>query len=423
MRLYFHLLLFAFIASKANCQSPILAISGIITNEMGEPLPYAHILITPAGTGNVSNSDGNFLIGINSMTDTITVSYIGYQHYSIVASEFLNLKDGKIVLNEYIKQLNEVEVKGLKLSPADLLKEALTKIPLNYSTTSFGLEGFYREKSKVKPNSFISDGTPIKMGNGYNVTEAIFKIYQPPYSGKDSRKSVMLELVKARKVNITKNDDPSVDSLVSNSIKTFPSMLGAYTPFEYDLHKVNGLDFLDSFEDYEYTQSFTGLFNSKPIIRIDFDQKDNVTKCLYKGFALLDANSLAFVEINYQYSKKKIDKAFSMHLLGIGMTALDENVLIKFRPDGTRWTLSYARIGYLFKLTLDRKLKGHKVNADFEINQSSEILITKIESNPGTTIPGNKQFGKHAKLDKHIAKDYDPNFWKDYSVLLIEKND
>lgn len=423
MRLFFHLLLFAFIAIKANCQSPIQAISGIITNEMGEPLPYANILITPSGTGNASNSDGNFLIGTNSITDTITVSYIGYQHYSIVTSEFLNLKDGKIVLKEYIKQLNEVEVKELKLLPADLLKEALTKIPLNYSTTSLRLEGFYREKSKMKPNSFTSDGTPKKMGNGYKVSEAIFKIYHPSYSGKDSKKSVMLELVKARKVNITKNDDPSVDSLVSNSMKTFPSRLGAYTPFEYDLHKATDLDFLYSFDDYEYTQSFAGMLNNKPIIRIDFDQKDNVTKCLYKGFALLDANSLAFVEINYQYSKKKIDKAFSMHLLGIAMTVLDENVNIKFRPDGERWTLSYAKIGYVFKLNIDRKLKGHKVNADFEINQSSEILITKIESRTGSTIPSNKQFGKHDKLDKDITKDYDPNFWKDYSVLLIEKND
>lgn len=422
MRLLTYFFLVSLSSTNANCQF-IQTINGIISNEIGEPLPYANILITPSGLRNVSNADGNFSTRVDSLTDTITVSYIGYHSYSIVASNFLNLNKGKILLKEGTKQLNEVDVKEMKLSPVDILKEALAKIPLNYPASSLMLEGFYREKSKVKTNSFAKDGIEKKLGNGYKVSEAIFEIYQPGYSGKESKQNVLLELVKSRRVDVKKNDDSNVDTLVSNSMATFPSKSNPYTPFEYDLRRAGELDILDSFEEYDYTQSFAGMLDNRPILRIDFDQKDKINRCLYKGYALLDANSLAFVEINYRYSKKKIEKAFSMHLLGIGMTVLDKNVNIKFRSDGDRWVLNYAKIDYSFKLDIDRKMKGKKVDASFEINQSSEMLITKVESRAGIPISGDKLFGRRDKLDKNISDNYDPDFWRDYSVLLIEKND
>jgi hypothetical protein len=260
-----------------------------------------------------------------------------------------------------------------------------------------------------------------KLGNGYKVTEAIFNVYQPAYSGKEAKKNVMLELVRARKVNITKNDDPSVDSLVSNSINNTSNQVNPFETFEYDLHTLKKFDFLDSFDDYEFTQSFGGMLNGKPTIRINFDQKDKINKCLYKGYVLLDAGSLAFVEINYGYSKKKIDKAFSMRLLGIGLKVSDEYAIIKFTNYGNSWALNYCKFGHLYKVDIDRKMKGKKVSASFEMNTSGEILITKVISPTAQPLAEDKRFGKRDKLDKNISSNYDPDFWKGYPTLLIEK--
>jgi hypothetical protein len=416
-------LLILILATQAHGQVPQI-INGIIVNDAGESLPYASILVKPSGVRNSSNANGNFSIVVANVSDTIVVSYIGYRTSSIAALHALNLNEGRLVLKEDKQELKEVEVKELRQSPIDLLKEAIAKIPENYPASSLQLEAFYREKTKFEPTHLRRDGIEQKLKNGYKVTEAIFNLFHPAYSGKEAKKNAMLELVKARKVNITKNEDPGVDSLASNSISNnISNQVSPFELFEYDLHHVKKFAFFNSFDDYEFIQSFGGTLDGQPIIRINFDQKDKIKKCLYAGYVLLDANSLAIVEINYHFSKKKIDEAFGMHLFGVGFKQLDDYATIKFTNRGNSWALAYCKFGYLNRIDVDRKLKGKKVDASFEINTSGEILITRVISTTAQPIAEEKRFGKHDKLDKNISTDYDPNFWKGYSTLLIENTE
>ncbi len=385
------------------------------------PLPYAHVYLSAGGGNTISNAEGDFSIEAPShKQDTLIVSYVGYSSGKVVVSSFLTQLEKVIGLKEEPKQLTEVEVKGTKTSPVELIKEALAKIPSNYSATPLGLESFYREQYKAFPKKLLKDGQPKKRGTGYKVTEAVFEGYYPSYNAKDAKKNSILHLIKGRQVNITKGDDPESDSLMSNALSSVGQKGGPYQPLDYDLRQAGKLDFLDSFKDYDYRIASFSNYRGKPTIKIVFDQRDDINRCLFAGHIILEASTAAIIEIEFRYSKKKLDKAFHMKLLGVGFTSLDDYGTIQFRPDGDRWVLSYVRQGKLARIDVDRKLKGHKIDASFEVNESFETLITKIKSRNPNPLPKEDVFGKRDVVSKKITNEYDPDFWKGYSVLLLE---
>ncbi|MFM7430803.1 MAG: hypothetical protein ACKO1F_12995, partial [Flammeovirgaceae bacterium] len=59
-------------------------------------------------------------------------------------------------------------------------------------------------------------------------------------------------LINGRQVNITKEDDPESDSLMSNSMSSMGQKGGPYETLQNDLRQADKLDFLDSFKDYDY---------------------------------------------------------------------------------------------------------------------------------------------------------------------------
>jgi outer membrane receptor protein involved in Fe transport len=82
--------LLAFFAGfcETTAAAPVRAgtgkISGIITNENGEPLAYANIIIPSLGTGTVSARDGSFtLLDVRPGKYLVTVTYVGYESKSM----------------------------------------------------------------------------------------------------------------------------------------------------------------------------------------------------------------------------------------------------------------------------------------------------------------------------------------------------
>ncbi|MFM7853230.1 MAG: carboxypeptidase-like regulatory domain-containing protein [Flammeovirgaceae bacterium] len=389
-----------------------------------EPLPFAHIILVQSGVSTISNGEGDFALEISSAEhDTLKVSYIGYASSHVPIVSFALQPEKLIRLVEEPKKLAEVEVTGRKASPVDLIKEAVANIPSNYSAAPLGLESFYREQYKFVPKKVLRDGQPRKAGTGYKITEAVFEGYHPSYNAKDAKKNSLLHLINGRQVNITKEDDPESDSLMSNSMSSMGQKGGPYETLQYDLRQADKLDFLDSFKDYDYRIASFSNYQGKPTIKIEFDQRDDVKRCLFAGHIILEAATAAIIEIEFHYSKKKLDKAFHMKLLGIGFTSLDEYGTIQFRPDADRWVLSYIRKGRLARLDVNRKIKGHKIDASFEVNESFETLITKIKNRKPNPLLKEEVFGKRDLVTKKITNDYDPDFWKGYSVLLLESNE
>jgi hypothetical protein len=87
---------------------------GIITdNQSATPLPYASIGVKDKSIGGIADSKGRFYIDIAgaTSTDTIVVSYLGYESKTFVKRDILQ-SDYKIKLVPGALQLREVVAKG-----------------------------------------------------------------------------------------------------------------------------------------------------------------------------------------------------------------------------------------------------------------------------------------------------------------------
>jgi hypothetical protein len=118
-------------------QSAAQIISGKITTEQNEPVPYATIFVEEAKEGTISNADGDFRIQLNPGSYHIHIRSLGY----IQAEKEIQLTTDSIILNIVLKQ-QEFEIKEVKIFPGKedpayfIIRKAITKAR------------FYREKIK-----------------------------------------------------------------------------------------------------------------------------------------------------------------------------------------------------------------------------------------------------------------------------------
>lgn len=87
-----------------------IKIAGSITDDLGEPLPFATIAVRGTTTGTTSDMEGLFVLEIPQEKATIEVSYVGYKSHSFEANkDMVNLK---IVLSPEDNSLEETVIVG-----------------------------------------------------------------------------------------------------------------------------------------------------------------------------------------------------------------------------------------------------------------------------------------------------------------------
>lgn len=119
----FTFLLLAFFIS-AQSTEPRRKISGIITDEKGESIIGANILVKNTKLGTISDTNGHFSIEA-PVSGTIVVSYIGYMNKTI---EISGKENFNITLKEDSKGLDEVVVIGYGSMKKQNLTSSVSKI-------------------------------------------------------------------------------------------------------------------------------------------------------------------------------------------------------------------------------------------------------------------------------------------------------
>lgn len=84
-------------------------LSGIVTDNSGEPMPGVSIVIKGKNTGTITDLDGNFILPVNDNKDVLVVSYIGFVTQEVVVGA---KREFRIRLQEDNKLLDEVVVVG-----------------------------------------------------------------------------------------------------------------------------------------------------------------------------------------------------------------------------------------------------------------------------------------------------------------------
>ena len=86
--------------------------SGFVQTAKGEPIAYANIGIAKRGVGTITDEKGKYILALHSYfgNDSLRVSCIGYEPFTIKVADFMQKTTTIIVLKEVKYAINEVVV-------------------------------------------------------------------------------------------------------------------------------------------------------------------------------------------------------------------------------------------------------------------------------------------------------------------------
>ena len=131
------------------------SISGKITNENGEPIPYANVFITEIQTGTASDDEGNYFVTIATKGEyQVIVSSMGYETKSldiVVGDKGIKLN---ITLQSSSFEIDELVVKASKKDSAYAIIRSAIKNKKKYlrSVSSFKSEVYVKATETIKNN-------------------------------------------------------------------------------------------------------------------------------------------------------------------------------------------------------------------------------------------------------------------------------
>lgn len=162
-------------------QSSAQVVSGRITNQKNEAIPYATIFVQEAKSGTITNSDGNFKIQLPRGTYHFTIRSLGYVQIEkpvIINSDSLHI-DITLQIQDF--QIKEVKVFPGKEDPAYfIMRKAISKAPFYRSKIKHYSAGLYIKSNfaftnipKIYQNKIEVEGKKLKEVMKENVTYVI----------------------------------------------------------------------------------------------------------------------------------------------------------------------------------------------------------------------------------------------------------
>lgn len=171
-------------------------ISGKVTDEKGEPLPGASVVVVGSSVGTVSDTNGNFELSVPAGFDVIAVSFIGYQKQEISIGNQIRLNvslaldasslDELVVVGYGTQNRREITGAVSKIDPSDInsiptasVEEMLDgRLPgvqvLSDNSPGGGVSIRVRGYGTINNNDplYIIDGVPVSNGlNAINPTD------------------------------------------------------------------------------------------------------------------------------------------------------------------------------------------------------------------------------------------------------------
>jgi hypothetical protein len=249
-------------------------VKGLITNEKGEPLPYATVSVKNTTKGTISNSIGQFeLKGGLNLSDTLLISYVGYISFEIPI-DLIKGADYTIRLKEAVIRLDEIQVLPAEYlnNPNKIVKMAISSIKENCNNNPFVLKGFYRHVNK-KDNEY------------QRLLEAAISIYDFGYM--DSKMEFVIDEIRKsydyRKPN-NKKIMELFESLKGDSSRYYLKLLKATTEdILKDTTTATSEDLIRWENDYE-PLSLNGFYYSNYARHYNADKNDDHFGILNESF-------------------------------------------------------------------------------------------------------------------------------------------
>ena len=426
-KLLLSLLLCFAIVGASFAQSP-KEIKGIVVDNEGNTIPYAHILISNSSKGTFSNLEGAFSITISEQyfKQQLQISATGFEMVRVNIADLSSKKKNKITLKSFVTELEEVVITPKDMR--EILREALKKIPENYALDPAKVHGFYRNTTQV--NNKIAA-----------YIEAAMDIYLQGIN--DNEKKNQLQLVKARSVtDSTAWESFQVDD---DSMDMDMDMTGmAHEILEADLVKDNG----DLFGgDDEMTSRFVMFLNPETLdyysfefvkmttyqgrsaMVIDYKPRWKMDLGMFEGRIILDEDSKAFCHVEYSVPKSFLKYIIPIRGIGkglmIGLLKVFGGLTFNFHLNHIKGSESYQYVGEKwypkykhgdFSMFIKLKYPKEKINIVADLGIETDFFITDIEYENIEEIEEGERLKTEDSLVE-LSDEFDDPFWTNYPLI------
>ncbi len=361
-----------------------VVIGGTVTdNKTGEPL--RQVSVSAGRVSVVTNEDGVFQLKMDQLPSAISVSHLGYKTRRVSLTEG-STEGLKIRLVPTSIQLREIIVTNE--NPRQLVEQAISKIPENYSKMPELLKAFYRE-------------TAMKRKHYIYVAEGVEDMYKTPYSRSIARDKVAI--VKGRRLLSQKQGDTL--GIKVNGGPVQPIILDVVKNRDFLLNK-------EDLDDYAFTMGTPEYINDRQqfVVKIE----PNAVK-EYDGKFYIDSERLAFTRIELDLDMSDKDKATKTMLvkkpLGVRFKPRELSCVVDYRYENGVTRISYLRNTFRFNCDWKKRLLSTSFTA------TCEMAVTDCSSENVMPIASRNSFDSRDAYYDKVEYFLDPEYWSDYNII------
>jgi hypothetical protein len=367
-----------FILNALSCLSQdLVSIRGhVVDKSTGLPLEFANVGVKGGAIGAVTNSQGAFELRLppSSITDSITISFIGYASASRLISDVSTSEVWEVSLMPVSTELLGLVISTKPYTVHTLLQDAISHYPDNYTTSPVAMEAFYRETRQA-------DGK-----YGY-LMEAAISLFKESY---DERYEASLKEVRmnvySKEFDYDTNEN-FLRSLIMNDYIGDP-----FSGFFKRYNKKNDYSIVD-----------TTFIDKSPVFVITRGQLPEWTETYW-----INARDLAILKFEgFDYYGSDSSQVMSKPENGIVSRYKRLHVINVYRQLNGKYYPSYLR------MVLDQDNYNTKAGKSetYKI-LDRELMINQVEGVTGKPKSTMERYSLETQL-----KTYDPEFWKNYNIL------
>ena len=364
----------------------------VLGSDTNEPLSNASITVQKANVSSVTNQDGYFSIRVPASTRNmqLIIHYLGYENKEIPVVTLIGNSNNHIVLTPSPIELSELLV--VSGDGTNLVREALQRIPENYSSDPNMMIAFYRES--------------VKKGSNYiSLVEAVLDVYKASYRSYSNDQARIYIGRKATDISprdtvLLKFQGGISDALMLDIAKN-PEIVFGTDAAEYNFH-IDGLINI----------------NNKPHYIISFLPHAGLNDILFRGTIYLDAATLAFARMEFNMNVEDRKDAANIFIRRkpskMRVEVNNAQYVVNYMENNGKWFFSYSATEVSFRVRWTNRFFGL-----FATNYiiGSEIAVTDRYNDNVIKFPRDERIRSTDVIAEKVESFLDPGFWGEYNVI------
>lgn len=366
-----------FLYGSGGAQQTIHISGTVQDKDTGKSIARASVTLKGRTISTIANDEGTFEFYIPGMykNDTVRVSALGYESFEVPLRDLEDSHRLLVRLIPFARPLQEIVVTET-LAPEDILRLAIDNIRVNYYSTPFQQQAFYREVQQA-------DGRYVSL------IEAALEIYNKGHRLEGQH----VKVVQLRKSKGQKH-------LTNPFWNTYNVLLSSMS--------LNTVGYISkrSIREYTVTREADTSLNGKLVFVLN-----STTPELWPVRFYIQSDNFAFV---------RIEEMYDANLDGIKSWKQNHNDTIQVFPQKRKLILEckpspqkYALSTLSFFISMNYKDTRSKKEV-FRFGIQQDLMVNDIQSISVKPLSGKEELKWNLEEQ---AFTYDADFWKSYNVI------